>query len=126
MPPFESSTEDTPMTPEAFVARLGSDDSIDFEDTMAVINEHFDYAPCAFNNGEIFNEAGQNEGSCKIFGFGKLMGLDEAQTLACFGRFYRDVLATPEGTDHGNIRNFMQSGWAGIQFEGESLRRKAD
>ena len=112
------------MTPGAFAAHLGTDDSIDFEDTMAVISEHFDYAPCAFNNGEIFNEAGQNEGSCKIFGFGKQMELDEAQTLACFGRFYRDVLATPDGTDHANIRNFMQSGWAGIQFEGEPLRRK--
>lgn len=116
------------MTPEQFVARLGEDESIDFENTMAVISEFFEYAPCAFNNGTgdiaVFNEAGQNEGSCKIFGFGKLMGLSEAQTLACFGRFYRDVLSTPEGTDHGNIRNFMRSGWAGVQFEGEPLRRK--
>jgi len=110
------------MTPKAFIARLGQDDSIDFEDTLAVINEHFEYTPCAFHNGSLFNAAGQNEGSCKIFGFGKLMKLDEAQTLACFGRFYRDVLNTPEGTDHGNIRNFMRTGWDGVQFEGEPLR----
>ncbi len=114
------------MTPEAFADRIGQDDSLDFEDTQAVISEYFDYAPCAFNNGDVFNEAGQNEGSCKIFGFGQLMQLNKEQTLACFGRFYRDVLNTPDGSDHANIRNFMVSGWDGIQFEGQPLQRKAD
>lgn len=114
------------MTPEAFAARIGQDDNLDFEDTQAVISEYFDYVPCAFNNGEVFNEAGQNEGSCKIFGFGQLMQLNKDQTLACFGRFYRDVLSTPDGNDHANIRNFMVSGWDGIKFEGQPLQRKAD
>ena len=27
--------------------------------------------------------------------------------------YYRDVLATPDGDDHPNIRNFMKSGWEG-------------
>ena len=112
------------MTPEEFANRIGQDDNLDFEDTQAVISEYFDYTPCAFTNGEVSNDAGQNEGSCKIFAFGQLMQLDQAQTLACFGRFYRDVLNTPEGTDHGNIRNFMQSGWDGIRFEAEALVRK--
>lgn len=113
------------MTPEEFVGRIGQDDSLDFEHTQAVISEYFDYTPCAFSNGNVNNDAGQNEGSCKIFAFGQLMQLDQAQTLACFGRFYRDVLNTPEGTDHGNIRNFMQSGWDGIRFEAQALVRKA-
>jgi hypothetical protein len=37
--------------------------------------------------------------------------------LACFGTYYRDdVLANPEGSDHGNIRNFMKTGWAGVSL----------
>lgn len=113
------------MTPEEFASRIGQDDSLDFEDTQAVISEYFDYTPCAFSNGEVANDAGQNEGSCKIFALGQLLQLDQAQTLACFGRFYRDVLNTPDGNDHGNIRNFMVTGWDGIKFEGQPLQRKA-
>ncbi|MBS97580.1 MAG: type III effector [Oceanospirillaceae bacterium] len=109
------------MTLEQLTARLGTDETIDFEDVIAFIGEHFEYTPCAFRNGDLHNEAGQNEGSCKILAFGQLAGLSEAQTLACFGRFYRDVLATPEGSDHGNIRNFMDKGWSGIRFEGIPL-----
>ncbi|WP_010322436.1 HopJ type III effector protein [Marinobacterium stanieri] len=113
------------MTPEEFASRIGQDDSLDFEDTQAVISEYFDYTPCAFSNGEVANDAGQNEGSCKIFALGQLLQLNQAQTLACFGRFYRDVLNTPDGSDHGNIRNFMVTGWDGIRFDGQPLQRKA-
>ncbi len=31
---------------------------------------------------------------------------------------------TAESDDHANIRNFMKTGWAGIQFEGEVLKEK--
>jgi hypothetical protein len=42
--------------------------------------------------------------------------------LACFGSYYRkDVLENPNGTDHQNIRNFMNRGWEGISFEKEAL-----
>jgi len=34
------------------------------------------------------------------------------------------VLATPEATDHQNIRQFMQNSWNGIQFEGQALTAK--
>jgi hypothetical protein len=33
-------------------------------------------------------------------------------------------LKNPAGTDHQNIRNFMKTGWNGIQFEGEALVSK--
>ncbi len=124
------------MTPETFIAQLiphlpsdsGTSKKLDFEDTMAVITEHFNYVPSAFTNGtsdtRVSNSAGQNEGSCKIFAFAKLLGLNEEQTLLCFGRFYQDVINTPDGTDHGNIRNFMRDGWKGILFEGQALTRK--
>ena len=109
------------MNLTTFVEKIGNDNTLDFEDTMAVIGETYDYQPTGFQNGELRNDAGQNEGSCKIFAFAQLNNLDEKQTLACFGRFYQDVLATPEGTDHGNIRNFMQHGWAGIKFDNPAL-----
>ena len=51
----------------------------------------------------------------------ELNALSEANTLACFGRFYREVLNDPTGTSHGNIRAFMRDGWAGICFDGQAL-----
>jgi len=71
------------------------------------------------------NEAGQNSGSCKIFAFAQRHGLSQQQALACFGTYYRDdVLQNPNGTDHQNIRNFMDTGWPGIAFDGEPLHAK--
>ncbi|MFT4047340.1 MAG: HopJ type III effector protein [Solimonas sp.] len=53
-----------------------------------------------------------------MLAFAKLQGLSEAETLACFGRFYReDVLKNPDGTDHQNIRNFMRTGWRGSRLK---------
>ncbi len=98
-------------------------DNLEFEQVMQVINENYRYQPAAFNNGEITNEAGTNEGSCKIFYFAQLNKLSEQQTLACFGRYYReDVLSNPAGDDHANIRNFMKTGWQGIEFESVALQ----
>merc|ERR1719191_2521832 len=92
-------------------------ESIDFEQTMAVIGEGYVYTPTAFSCGEIASTEEQNQGSAKIFSFAKLQNLDEATTLQLFGRYYReDVLKNPEGTDHGNIRNFMAAGWDGVKF----------
>ncbi len=116
------------MTPQAFIDALGSSKKPDFEDTIAVIHAHFDYVPTRFTNGlsatAVVNDAGQNEGSCKIFAFAKQMALDEATTLQCFGRFYQDVLNTPDANDHQNIRNFIRDGWAGIRFDGTALHPK--
>lgn len=111
------------MSLVAFLQKLHqTPDAIEFAETIAAIEARYEYHPTAFRNGELFNAAGQNAGSCKIFAFAKLQGLNEARTLACFGRFYReDVLQHPDATDHQNIRNFMRSGWDGIAFEGEAL-----
>jgi hypothetical protein len=99
-----------------------SADEITFEQVMQVINDNYSYTPTAFKNGDVNNASGTNEGSCKIFTFAKLNNLNEAQTLACFGRFYRqDVLENPAGDDHGNIRNFIKTGWQGIEFEKVAL-----
>jgi hypothetical protein len=99
--------------------------SITFEEVMNAIKEYYDYTPADFNNGELTNEAGTNEGSCKIFYFAQLNSLSVEQTLACFGRFYfEDVLQNPEGNDHGNIRNFIVHGWQGIKFKTTALVAK--
>lgn len=111
------------MSLTAFLQRLReTPEQIEFADTIAAIEAHYHYTPTAFRNGDVDNAAGQNGGSCKIFAFARLQGLSPDETLACFGRYYRDdVLQHPEGSDHQNIRNFMRSGWSGVAFEGQAL-----
>jgi len=99
--------------------------SIEFTDVMEVIAAQYDYSPTAFTNGSLVNEAGTNEGSCKIFYFAKLNALSEQTTLALFGQYYRvDVLQNPDGTDHANIRNFIKSGWQGVTFDAVALVKR--
>ncbi len=109
-----------------FLQRLNSaPESIAFNDTIAVIESLYDFTPTSFRNGDLLNEAGKNSGSCKIFSFAQMHQLTPQQTLHCFGDYYRkDVLGNPSGTDHQNIRNFMQTGWAGIRFDGRALTPK--
>jgi len=105
---------------------VSAPETIEFTDVISVIEANYDYRPTEFKNGlgdsAVINAAGTNESSCKIFAFAKLRGLNQRQTLACFGDYYRkDVLGNPEGQDHQNIRNFMVSGWGGIEFLGQAL-----
>jgi len=98
-------------------------DEVSFEQVMQVISDNYSYTPASFNNGELLNEAGTNEGSCKIFYFAQLNELTEQQTLACFGRYYfEDVLQNPQGNDHGNIRNFIKTAWQGVEFQSIALK----
>lgn len=100
-------------------------ETIEFADTMAVIDAHYDYTPAAFKNGNVYNKPGENAGSCKIFAFALANQLNEAQTLALFGKFYREeVLLQPSADNHANIRQFIEHGFAGLNFEGEALKAK--
>ncbi|MFN3849225.1 MAG: HopJ type III effector protein [Spirosomataceae bacterium] len=113
------------MTIENLLEKINNNPSeIEFTEVIATIDANYDFTPTAFQNGETRNEAGQNNGSCKLFSFAKIQGLDQNQTLACFGGYYKDVLNTPDATDHQNIRNFMKFGWGGIKFEGQALTQK--
>lgn len=114
------------MQLDTFLQRLNNaPEGIAFNDTIAVIEAMHDFTPTAFTNGNLRSEAGQNNGSCKLFSFAKLHQLTPQQTLHCFGDYYRkDVLGNPDGADHQNIRNFMKTGWEGIRFEGEALKAK--
>ena len=114
------------MSLNDFLQKLAATpEAVAFADTIAVIDENYDFQETAFSNGGTENQAGQNNGSCKIFAFGKFNGLSEQQTLHCFGDYYRvDVLENPEGDDHQNIRNFIKHGWQGVNFAGDALAPK--
>ena len=96
--------------------------TLSFQETIAFVQANYQYRPSRFLNGDVVNDAGKNEGSCKIFALAKLNQFSEAETLQCFGDYYRvDVLQHPEASDHANIRQFMKTGWTGIQFDQEAL-----
>lgn len=111
-----------------FLLRVKTGKDVSFQESIAVIAEHYEYHATQFSNGlhePLLNEAGRNEGSCKIFAFAKLHGLTVEATLALFGEYYRqDVLGNPAGSDHQNIRHFMRDGWEGIVFSGEALQAR--
>ena len=114
------------MSVGEFLFRARRGERVDFAQTQALIDRHYRYTPIEFRNGRepdlIVNPAGINEGSCKIFSFARLHGLDKDQTLNLFGDFYWiDVLQNPGQSNHANIRNFIQFGWAGIRFSGPAL-----
>jgi hypothetical protein len=119
------------MTLTDLIAQLRAQpQTIEFAQTIDTINAHFDYTPTRFTNGrgddKVINEAGTNEGSCRLFAFALSQGLNSEQTLALFGRYYRDdVLQHPDASDHANIRTFIRHGWAGIHFDGVALKPKA-
>ena len=112
----------------AFRTRLESGENL-FSETLALVEKWYDLHPTAFTNGldeqAVKNEQGKNEGSLKVFALGRLNGFTPEQALLSFGEHYRDVLATPEGNDHQNIRQFMRHGWSGIQFQLAPLSLKA-
>ena len=114
------------MNINSFLEKLNkSPESINFAETIAVIEKNYVFEPTAFENGVLHNAAGENSGSCKLFAFAELHNLSEAATLCFFGAYYYDdVLKNPEGTNHQNIRNFMKTGWEGIAFYGSPLVSK--
>ncbi|MFV0141124.1 MULTISPECIES: HopJ type III effector protein [Empedobacter] len=95
-----------------------------FADVIAHIEENYIYTASAFVNGNQENAADQNQGSAKVFAFAKLNNFSEDDTLKLFAEHYQAVLDSPEGTDHNNIRQFMQNGWEGVTFENEVLTKK--
>ncbi|MBV1932929.1 MAG: HopJ type III effector protein [Porticoccaceae bacterium] len=115
------------MTPKELIQSIKNNpQTVEFNDVISVIDSHYTYTETRFSNGLgdkiLINEAGSNAGSCRIFAFAQLNNLSEAETLACFGRYYReDVLGNPGGQDHSNIRTFIRDGWAGIHFDSKPL-----
>ena len=116
------------MSTEKLIQKIKNQpDAVSFNEVIECITSNYSYTPVRFRNriaaDQVINEAGSNEGSCKIFAFAKLNGLDEQQTLACFGDYYRkDVLDNPNGDDQANIGTVMRHGWDCILFEQDALK----
>ncbi|MDP2901771.1 MAG: HopJ type III effector protein [Methylovulum sp.] len=114
------------MSLTLFLEKIKNDIPVSFDETIATITENYHCQPTEFSNGlhghTQINKAGTNEGSCRIFAFAQLHGLNPQQTLNLFGNYYRhDVLDNPDGSDHQNIRLFMRYGWEGIVINGVAL-----
>lgn len=95
--------------------------TMQFDDVIHYIDDYYRYTPVAFVNGEQHNGAGENEKSAKVFGLAKLHGLSQLDTLRLFAEHYDAVKATPNGTDHANIRNFLHWGWQGFLMQNNPL-----
>ena len=107
--------------------------NVKFTEVMQKIDELYDHNPqFGYSSGvgtkgfETRNEAGANVGSNKVFYFAKMHGFTEEMTLRLFCEHYQNVLETPDGTSHLNIRSFMKNGWEGVRFDGETLRPKSE
>lgn len=117
------------MTIEELLTRIKTQpETVEFEEVIDCIDDYYDYTPTHFTNGQghdmVINQPGSNEGSCKIFAFATLESLNKEETLACFGKYYReDVLQHPQANDHANIRTFMRHGWSGVHFKHSALVR---
>jgi HopJ type III effector protein len=96
-----------------------------FTDIIAWVDDHFTFTPTSFQNGEQRNEANQNNGSCKVFALAMYLELSREETLALFCEHYQSVLNHPDATDHQNIRQFMQHGFAGLKFDGTALAARS-
>ena len=56
------------MNLNRFLQKLkDSPENIEFTDTMAVIDELYEFTETEFKNGNLLNKAGENSGSCKLF-----------------------------------------------------------
>ncbi|MDB4198945.1 HopJ type III effector protein [Polaribacter sp.] len=113
------------MTIREFKTKLKTTPTaISFKETMQVIEDHYNFNPTVFTNGDTINNAGENNGSCKLFAFAMHQEFTKEATLLCFGEHYQSVLEDKNGTSHQNIRNFMQTGFNGLSFENEALTLK--
>ena len=97
-------------------------EAIEFTEVILTIDQYYKYQPTRFENGAVVNQAGENDSTCKILAFAKIHDLDQEQTLACFGKFYRDeVRGHLHEAGHPNIRTFLVCGWRGVEFHGDAL-----
>ena len=94
-----------------------------FANSLAFIEKHYLYQPQAFRNGDIANSAYENQGACKILGLALLEDLNTEEALLAFGEHYRHVLATPDGSDHANIRQLLKHGLESVHFNQLPLSR---
>lgn len=99
-----------------------SPELLEHDVVLCTIDEYYLYQPTYFMNGAVVNNPGENEETCKILAFAKMHDLDKEQTLACFGRFFREEVRDHlHDVGHPNIRAFLVCGWRGVEFYGNAL-----
>ena len=103
-----------PPVCKEFAEKVKAGATITFAEALKMIDDNYEYFAVPFKNGDLVNPANVNTGSAKIFSFGLMTKMDEASVLRLFGEIARDL--KPDGNDHQNIRNFMKTGWSGIEF----------
>ncbi|MDO6681839.1 HopJ type III effector protein [Oceanobacter sp. 5_MG-2023] len=108
---------------EIFLTRIENNDH-PFSETLDYIDKHYVFSASAFTNGALDNSSDQNQGSCRVLALASLLKLTTEQTLRCFGEHYRDVLASPDGNSHQNIRQLQHHGMEAVRFEHFPLRTK--
>lgn len=95
-----------------------------FADTLAFVSTWYDFTPTAFSNGDVHNNSQENQGSAKVIALATELGLSRQQLLYCFGEHYREVLATPHGNNHFNLRRLQRDGHTNVCFDKFPLKRK--
>ena len=75
------------MTESQLIEQLeNTPENVEFDQVISIIAENYNYQPTSFTNGVddnmAINEAGTNEGSCKLFSFGLLNQLSDTEMLA--------------------------------------------
>ena len=81
--------ETIPDDCEVFNANLEmSGDEIKFEEVIEIIDTHYEYGLIEFKNGDILNQAGENEGSAKVLSYAALSDLDKETTLKVSTDYY--------------------------------------
>ncbi len=98
----------------------------EFKDTLAFIEQWYEFTPSGFQNGPVRNESTENQGSGKVLALAERLNLTHQQMLYCFGEHYRDVLATPDVENHFNLRHLVAAESADAQFDQFPLHPKAD
>ena len=112
------------MNKAEFLQLVKSQGEFTFSQVLDVIEDHYAFTSTEFKNGQLTNECGHNEGSAKVFAFAKLNELGQEETLSLFAEHYQSVLKDPQGDNHGNIRNFIETSWGGITFDQFPLTEK--
>lgn len=99
-------------------------DRTNFAGVLAYIEDQYTHVPTAFKNGDLYNSSSENQGSARVLFYASLNNLSKEETLTLFAEHYQNVLDNPGANNHQNIRQFIQSGWNGVTFEGAALLPK--
>jgi len=113
------------MNTKQYLEKIKSSEVVDFNEFIDLIEQEYNFTNIAFNNGNLHNKNDENQGSAKVFCFALLHNLSKEQTLRCFSQHYASVLnSKAEDKTHLNIRNFIKSGFAGLQIDKQALSFK--